>query len=265
MLGYQGIGMNYADPILKDTVVRRALAHLINVDQLIEKVFYGFAQRTIGSIQPGKPYYNNNIKPYTYNPELAMMMLAERGWKDSDNDGILDKVIDGKKTDFEVTFTYNSGNSVREMVGLLFQRACYIAGIKVNVKPMDWSLFLDDLKKHKCQMWYQGWVSNPGLDDDKQIYYTSSAIDGGNYMNFGNAKTDKIIDDIRVEMDSAKRNAMYMEWQEIQNADLPYIYLYIQTFRNCVHKRFENIHETSIYPGAWFAGFKVKKEYKVED
>ncbi len=265
MFGYQGIGMNYSDPILKDTIVRRALAHLMNVDQLIDKVFYGFAQRTVGSIQPGKPYYNTSIKPYTYDPDLAMKMLSERGWKDADNDGVLDKVIDGKKTDFELTYTYNSGNPVREMVGLLFQRACYQAGIRINVKPMDWSLFLDDLKKHKCQLWYQGWVSAPGLEDDKQIYHTSGAIDGGNYMSFGNAKTDKLIEDIRVEMDSAKRNAMYLQWQEIQNADLPYIYLYIQIFRNCIHKRFENLHETSIYPGAWFAGFKVKKGYKVED
>ena len=178
----------------------------------------------------------------------------------------MDKIIDGQKTDFDITYSYNSGNSLREMVGLLMQRSFYQVGIKLTIKSLEWSLYQDDLKKHKCQLWYQAWTASPGADDNKQLFHTTAANGGSNYLSFGNAQTDKLLDEIRVEMDTAKRRELLFQWQVIEHEQVPQIYLYVQKYRNCIHKRFENIHSgPSVYPGAWFAGFRVKKGYKVED
>ena len=266
-LSYQAIGINQKDKILSDVKVRRALCYLTNVDQILKKVIYNKGIRTNSCILPvKKDIINPAIKPFIFDTKKASELLKEAGWKDTDGDGILDKIIDGQKTNFEISFSYNSGNSLREMVGLLMQRAFYQVGIKLDIKSLEWSLYQDELKKHKCQLWYQAWVSSPGLDDNKQIFHTSSANGGSNYMSFGNAQTDKLLDDIRVEFDTTKRKEMYYKWQEIEHEQIPYIYLYVQTYRNCIHKRFENIHSgPAVYPGAWFAGFKVKKGYKVED
>lgn len=266
-LAYQAIGLNQKDKILSDVRVRRALCYLTNVDQMVTKVIYNKGVRINSCILPmKKDLINPDIKFFPYDIKKAGEMLAEAGWKDTDGDGILDKVIDGQKTDLDITFSYNSGNSLREMVGLLMQRSFYQVGIKLTIKSLEWSLYQDELKKHNCQMWYQGWVASPGLDDNKQIFHTSSANGGSNYMSFGNAKTDKLLDDIRVELDSVKRKELYMQWQVIEHEQIPYIYLYVQKYRNCVHKRFENIHAgPAVYPGAWFAGFKVKKGYTVVD
>jgi peptide/nickel transport system substrate-binding protein len=265
MLGYQCIGMNQKDPILSDKKVRQALAYLTNVDQIIEKVFYNTAQRTVASIQPGKPYYNDTLVPYPFDVKKAIQLLTEAGWKDTDGDGILDKEINGKKTKFELKYNYNSGNPLREMVGLLIQKSYKQAGIQVSVQPLDWSLYIDELQKHHVQLGYQGWVVGPGLDDDKQLYHTTSAADGSNYMSFGNAESDKILDAIRVELDEEKRNALYMRWQEIQYNELPNIFLYVQNFRNVIHKRFSGVIESSIYPGIWFGSLQVKEGYRVEE
>lgn len=263
-LGYQCIGMNHKDPILSDVLVRKALAHLTNVNQMIDKLFYGQAKRITSSVSPEKSYHNNTIKPYDFNVEKAVSLLKKAGWKDSDRDGILDKKIGNKKIKLELNYNYNSGNPLREMVGLLIQKSYKQAGIVVNIKPLEWSLYLDELRKHNCQMWYQGWASSPGDNDDKQIYHTSSAVDGSNCMSFGNALSDKLLDDIRVELSPEKRHEMYLKWQVIQHEELPYIYLLMQNFRNAIHKRFENVIESSIYPGIWFASLKVKKEYNVK-
>ncbi|MCC6571944.1 MAG: ABC transporter substrate-binding protein, partial [Chitinophagales bacterium] len=265
MLAYQAIGINTKDKILSDAKVRQALCYLTNVDQIIEKVLYGKGTRTVGSILPmKKDAYNTDIKPYAYDVEKAKALLAEAGWADTDGDGLLDKVIDGKKTKFEISYSYNSGNPLRETVGLLIQNSYKQAGIKVEVKALDWALYLDELKKHNCQLYYQGWVKQPRPDDEKQIFHTSSANGGSNYMSFGNAQTDALIEQIRTELDETKRNELYKQWQVIQHEEVPYIFLYVQNFRNCVHKRFENIGAGPVYPGVWFAGFKVKEGYKVE-
>ncbi len=265
MLAYQAIGVNVKDKVLTDAKVRQALCYLTNVDQIIEKVLYGKGIRTIGSILPmKKDAYNSGITPYPYDVEKAKALLAEAGWNDSDGDGVLDKVIDGQKTKFEISYSYNSGNPLRETVGLLIQNSFKQAGIKLEIKALDWALYLDELKKHNCQLFYQGWVKEPRPDDEKQIFHTSSANGGSNYMNFGNAKTDALLEQIRSEMDITKRNELYKQWQQIEHDEVPYIFLYVQNFRNCVHKRFENTGAGPVYPGVWFAGFKVKDGYKVE-
>ncbi len=265
MLAYQAIGVNVKDKVLTDARVRQALCYLTNVDQIIEKVLYGKGIRTIGSILPmKKDAYNSGITPYPYDVEKAKTLLAEAGWSDSDGDGVLDKMIDGQKTKFEISYSYNSGNPLRETVGLLIQNSFKQAGIKLEIKALDWALYLDELKKHNCQLFYQGWVKEPRPDDEKQIFHTSSANGGSNYMSFGNAKTDALLEQIRSEMDVTKRNELYKQWQQIEHDEVPYIFLYVQNFRNCVHKRFENTGAGPVYPGAWFAGFKVKDGYKVE-
>lgn len=265
MLAYQAIGVNVKDKILSDVKVRQALCYLTNVDQIIEKVMYGKGTRLVGSILPmKKDAYNKDITPYPFDVAKAKALLAEAGWADTDGDGVLDKVIDGKKTKFEISYSYNSGNPLRETVGLLIQNSYKQAGIKVEIKALDWALYLDELKKHNCQLFYQGWVKEPRPDDEKEIFHTSSANGGSNYMNFGNAQTDMLIEQIRTEMDEAKRNELYKQWQVIQHEQVPYIFLYVQNFRNCVHKRFENTGAGPVYPGVWFAGFKVKDDYKLE-
>lgn len=265
MLAYQAIGVNVKDKILSDTKVRQALCYLTNVDQIIEKVLYGKGIRTVGTILPmKKDAYNNDITPYPFDIEKAKALLAEAGWKDSDGDGVLDKTLEGQKTNFEITYSYNAGNPLRETVGLLIQQTFKQAGITLNIKALDWSLYLDELKKHNCQLFYQGWVSSPRPDEQKQIFHTSSSSGGSNYMSFGNAQTDDLIEKIRTEMDINKRNELYKQWQVIAHDEVPYIFLYVQNFRNCIHKRFENTKAGPVYPGVWFAAFKVKKEYKLE-
>jgi peptide/nickel transport system substrate-binding protein len=263
MLGYVGIGINHKDKILQDINVRKALSYLINIDQIINKVLLNGGVRTNSAILPiKKNIINPTIKPYPYNLKVAIELLKVAGWKDTDGNGILDKIIDGKKTNFEISFAYNT-NPLREMIGLLMQRSFYQAGIKLTLMPLDWSLLQDELKKHNFQLWYASWYTTPGVDDNKQLFHTSSANGGNNYGSFGNAQTDKLLDDIRVEMDSSKRKELYYQWQEIEHEQIPYIYLYVQKYRNCIHKRFENkFIGSGGYPGIWFAGFKEKKNYK---
>jgi peptide/nickel transport system substrate-binding protein len=260
MLAYQYIGLNVRDKILSDKKVRQALAHLTNVDQINEKVLYGMGKRVVGPILPQfKDAYASDIPLYDYNPEKAKALLEEAGWKDTDGDGLLDKVINGQKIPFRITFTYNQGNSMRETVGLLLKEWLRQAGIDMEIRSMEWSLYLGDLKKQKIQVWYGSWVTDPRDDDPKQLWHTESRNGGSNYSGFGNAQSDSLIEQIRKELNPEKRNLLYHQWQELLHEEVPYIFLNSQPFRNVIHKRFDNINASSIYPGYYEAGFKLKK------
>ena len=256
---YTYIGLNTRDKILKDIKVRQALSILIDVDYIT----YETGKRIVADIDLNNiEDYNSDIELYPHDIEKAKSFLAEAGWKDTDGDNILDKKINGEKTPFKLIYNYNSGNQHRENVGLLLQKWFKEVGIRIEILPLDWSVYLDELKKQKVQIWYGSWIHDPRDNDLSYIWHTESRNGGSNYTAFGNAESDKLIEQINMELDPAKRSELYKQWQVLLHNEAPYIFLYTQPYRNIIHNRFENLHEGINYPGFWEAGFKLKDDDK---
>lgn len=260
MLAYTYIGLNTRKPQLADKNVRQALAHLIDVDKQIKIIKYGQAQRVVGPIHPSKKSeYNSDIVAFDYNPEKAKQMLTDAGWKDTDGDGVLDKVVNGQKVQMNLEFTYNSGNDERKSTALLMQEDARKVGININVVAQDWSVYLENLKNHKFDVFFGAWVQAPVPNDHKQIFHSESYNDGSNYTGFGSAASDALIDSIRVELDENKRAAMNKRFQVMLHEESPYIFMYAPTERIAIHKRFTNAEPSMMRPGYWEAGFALVK------
>jgi peptide/nickel transport system substrate-binding protein len=122
MFSYTYIGINIKSPLLSDKLTRQAFAHLLDVKKMIETLKYGQAQQVIGPVHPSKTKdYNSNIVPYDYNTDKAKELLAQAGWKNTNGDETLDKMIDGKQTEFVIDFYANSESDERKSIGLLLQ------------------------------------------------------------------------------------------------------------------------------------------------
>ncbi len=258
-MAYTYLGINTRKPMFTDKKTRQALAHLIDVNKIIDAIVLGYGTKAIGPIHPSqKKQFNNNIQPYDFNPEKAKVLLAEVGWKDSDGDGILDNTIAGEKMKFEMSYIYNQGNDARKAVGLMFQEEARKVGITVNVIAQDWSIFIENSKQHNFDMYYGGFISSPIPTDHKQIYHTSSYNGGSNYTGFGDEKTDALIDSIRGEIDEDKRAVLNYKFQEIVHDECAHLFLYYPTERIAIHKRFSNAKTSPCRPGYWLGGFTVK-------
>ena len=61
-----------------DVRVRRAIAHAIDSNAIINGVFAGIPQHYAG-FAPGEPGFDSTLKPYNYNPVEARRLLAEAG------------------------------------------------------------------------------------------------------------------------------------------------------------------------------------------
>src|SRR5207249_8874570 len=99
--GLQGFPMNTRRAPFDDIRVRKALALLFNREQLIEKLFFN-EYFPDNSYYPGSVYENPNNPKNTYNPQEAVKLLAEAGWKDHDAQGRLTK--DGKPFAIEMLY-----------------------------------------------------------------------------------------------------------------------------------------------------------------
>ncbi len=257
---YYYVGLNMAHPILGDATVRRAMAHMFNTDQIIDKVFYGLASKCIGPVHPSRPYYNSSISPYPYNLNIVQSLLAEAGWADVDGDGILDKEIEGEMTSMSLTYIFNQGNQQRETIGLLLQEVGRKVGMEIEVQSKEWSVFLQVTKDHDFDLYCGAWIGVPLLDDFKQIWHTESIDGGSNYVSFGDEYTDQIIDSIRFELNEEYRNSLYHEFQQQLHDRVPYVFLFSLKQRIISHNRFENIGISEVRPGYDLNTFSLKKE-----
>lgn len=257
-MAYSYFGINMRNPKFEDVRVRKAMAHLTDVEKIIHVIGYDLGKRVNGPVNPYKKgAFNDTITPYDYNVEKAKTLLAEAGWKDSNGNGTLDKVLNGKPTEFNITFTYNAGNDSRRDAALIFKEACRQVGINVDVVPQEWSIYIDNQKKHDFEMFYGAWIGSTSPDDPKQIWHTESINGGSNYVYFGNAETDKLIEDIRSELDEAKRNDLYRKFQVVVHDQVPYIFIWSPQEKIAISKRFTNTETFIVRPGFNEAAFKL--------
>jgi peptide/nickel transport system substrate-binding protein len=262
MFAYTYLGINMKEPKLADVHTRQALAHLVDVKRIIQDVYYGYGQQVTGGISPMDSLdYNSDIKPYEYNLDSAKALLAAAGWTASEGDGILYKVIDGKKTPFTIDFLVNQGADVRKKVALIFKEEARKVGIDVNIVVKEFNVFQGLLKKHEFDMYTSGWVFQPGQQDFKQVFYSTSALDeGSNHEGFGDATSDALIDSMRVELDVKKRAGMEKRLQVIMHDRCGYIFLLAPKALIAISKKFSNAYASSNNPFFWEAGFKAAGE-----
>lgn len=239
-LSYVYIGINCKDERLADLNVRQALAHCVDVKQIIHSLLYDLGDPMNGPIQPAKKYYDKSLTAYAFDIEKAKQLLTTAGWIDTDGDGIRDKVINGSKTSLSFNMKFNKGNDTREKIALLVKERAKLAGIDINPVVKEWTVFIDETKKHNFDLMIGGWVGDPINDDPIQIWHTKSYSNGGsNYVGFGNQKSDAIIDALRTELDETKREAYFYEFQKIVHDEIPYIFLYQPKNRLILNKRFD--------------------------
>lgn len=267
MFAYSYIGLNMRpqgrSPIFTDRRVRRALAHLVDVDMLIKKFSYGMAQRITGPTYPmQRGAYNDTLPPIPYDPARAAQLLEEAGWIDQDGDGIREKILDGRKVNLEFEILTNAGNEVRLQIARIIQQEAQKVGMKVNITSLDWSIFLERTKKHDFDAYIGGWIGSHNPQDLKQIWHSQSWAEGGsNFVGFGNERTDRIIELTREELDKTRRDSLYRLFHEIVYEEQPYIFLTAPYERIAIHKRFRNAYTSPIRPGFFPSGFWTPGEH----
>lgn len=225
---YYFVGWNQKKPVFQDKNVRLALAHLMNREEMNKKFLFGMADLATGPTYIQSEYADPNVKPILYDPKKATELLNKAGWKDSDKDGVLDKMIDGKKADFK--FELIHPNKDMEKYWTWFKEDLQKVGIKMEIKYLEWSSFTKLLDESNFEAVALGWGGVTDWDP-KQIWHSASAIPGAsNFVNYKNAEVDKMIDEARIEKDRAVRvkklRAVYAKVAD----DAPYVFMFNQKY-----------------------------------
>ena len=259
-LQYYYVALNRKNSKLEDRRVRRALAHLLPTSTIIDQVMYGLAKPTIGPFPIESAYYNDQLVPVAFQPDTARQLLARAGWKDSNANGLFDKVIDGRLVELELDLDISTGSETGKQVGLLFQESARKAGVGINLRTMEFSQLSDRLRGGTFEMSYSARVSRPGESDPSQTWHTPNEYSGrNNYSGFGNAESDALIDSLRRSLDRDQRHVYYRRLQEMIYEDQPVLFVFVPQGRLAIHRRF--VAEASQRrPGFFPERFRLKDQ-----
>ena len=235
------------------------MRHLMDVEGYSENIFYGLAERVSTFIHPSKKkFVNDKLVLPDYNIEKAKAMLAEAGWGDSNQDGTLDRMIDGERVDFKVEFLYPSVAKTSEKGVLIYQEACKKVGVEIIPVGMDFKLMLEKLRKREFDMYFGLWQAAPVESDPTQLWHTNSINGGNNYVSFGNAKSDALIEKLTKELDEDKRAVSYKELEQMVDDEAPYIFLMASKNRLAIHKKVKSAKFSGLGNGYWSPGFVIE-------
>ncbi|MEW6664726.1 MAG: ABC transporter substrate-binding protein [Thermodesulfobacteriota bacterium] len=231
--GYTYVGYNMRRAPFDDVRVRMALGMAVDVDRIIRFVLHGQGERITGPFVKQTDYYNHRVKPVPYDPEGALRLLQEAGWRRNRN-GWLEK--DGKRLQF--TLITNSGNDLRKAVMAIVQDAWRQIGIDVRTDLLEWSVFIQErVDKADFDAVILGWQM--GIEPDLyQIWHSSQTHSHQlNFQGFENVEADDLIIKIRQEYDHDRQVDYCHKLHELIAREQPYTFLYVSKWTAILDKR----------------------------
>lgn len=236
---------NNERPFFKDKRVRQAMTMLIDRQKIIDTIRLGLGTIASSPVNPQSDDFDPNLTPLPYDPQRAAQLLDEAGWIDHDGDGIRDK--EGVKFKFE--FLGTTGSATFKQLSPVLTEAFRKAGIEMTERIIDIALLTSVLKEHRFDV---GTVTMSAGDLEQeyyQIFHSSSASGGTNFANFKNPESDRLLEQIRLEFDRAKRKELYRKWQELIADQQPVTFMYYWLEPAAFSKRFQNVHWLPLRPG----------------
>ncbi|MBI3592663.1 MAG: peptide-binding protein, partial [Nitrospirae bacterium] len=244
--GYTYLGYNLLNPVFSDKRVRQAIAHSINKKEIIAGVLLGYGTPCTGPFPPESWAFNRNAKDPEYNPDKALKLLSEAGWKKNPA-GLLEK--NGKT--FSFTVITNQGNEARLKTAQIIKEQLKRVGIDMRIKVLEWQAMLHEfIDKKKFEAVIMGW----SLSRDPDVYdiwHSSKTKEGEfNFISYKNEEVDRLLLEGRQTFDIGKRKKIYHRIHEILADEQPYTFLYVPDALPALHKRFKGVEKAPI--GIWY-------------
>jgi peptide/nickel transport system substrate-binding protein len=225
------VAWNNERPPFDDPEVRRALTLGIDRKAIVETLFGPYGRIATSPYVAGV-WAHNHAAPLPYDPKKAREILAARGFKDSDGDGVLDR--NGKPFTFELTS--NAGNRQRNDAAVMIQDQLKKIGIRAAPRVLEFNTLVSQLDVGN----YDATITGLGMDTSLDLtgnFAAASIKDGSNYARYKSPEFDRLIAQAMSRPDILDSRADLVRIQEILYRDQPYTFLWESQRLNGINRR----------------------------
>jgi len=238
--GYAAVGpinwlaFNTKDEVLKDVKVRKAIAFALDRDFVVNALQSGASTPATGPIAPDSPFYTGEIERYDVDLDKAAALLDEAGHP----------MKEGGR--FELTIDYIPGlpeqqKSIAEYLRSQLKKV----GIELTVRAApDFPTWSNRVSSHDFDLTMDV-VFNWGdpVIGVHRTYLCSNIKQGviwSNTQSYCNPRVDELLDMAGKETDTAKRTALYKEFQQIVVDEVPLTFINLLPYHTAYSKRIGN-------------------------
>ena len=208
-LSFEFIGCNVQRPPLDNVKVRRAIAHALNRERMINLDPESFISPS-GILPPGMLGFSPAQKILPYDPAKAKQLLAESGLAKEAQTLRLEYW--GVGTDTQTV--YKSDSMVQEDLALI--------GIDLDVRYEDWLNFDQRITEGKAQLFSMSLIADIP-DPVSFLYSIFHSKSEANMFYYHNTKVDSILEKAREELNSFQRVRMCQQAEQIILKDVPLV------------------------------------------
>jgi peptide/nickel transport system substrate-binding protein len=201
----------------RDVRVRKAVAHAVNVQQIVSRVMQGFAKPTALPTMAGLADYqpDMDVGP-AFDPDLSKRLLAEAGYPN------------GFKVRLRCTNDrYPNDEAICRAVSSMLARA----GIDAQPSPEPWSTFAKDLLGFNMDFILLAAAANGQTTYDmlQGTWMTREGRDGQfNWLRWSDKEFDTAVNGVKTEFDPAKRKALIRTALQIAKDKVAGVFLHQQ-------------------------------------
>lgn len=233
--------MNNRVTELQDVRVRKAIRYAINIDTLASSAYLGMVTRTDTPMISGTWMYHGKDGEFIYDPGKSRELLDEAGWKDTDEDGIRDAVIDGKKANLVLRFFVyeEQEDSVRVQAAYLIADMLGQVGIKANISTMTYSQTKEKLAAGSFDLCLA--TFNMDVVPDPGFLLISGNT--GNYGRYKSETMDSLCKSLRKSVTREEYTARLAEIQTLFAEDCPFMCLYFRNGAVLTRKMYTSVRD----------------------
>ena len=227
--GVAGLAFNTRREPYSDIRVRKALRHLFNRELMIEKLMFN-EYVPLDSFYAGSVYENPDNEKVKYDPQAAVKLLADAGWKDRDSTGRL--VKNGRPLNIEILYY----DKVSERFFTVFQEDLRKVGITLNLRLVTWETMIKLLDERTFDLVSVGYTGTTFPDPEAQL--SSKMADEKNTNNltgFKNKRADEIIELYNKEFNIEERIKLLLELDGIVTNDHQWILEWTAPYQRVVY------------------------------
>ncbi|MDG6911003.1 MAG: ABC transporter substrate-binding protein [Nitrososphaerota archaeon] len=124
------------------TDVRLAIEYGVNATQIQRQVYAGYSRSYVGPLDPAMAYYNSTFPGYTYNPNMAISLLSQAGFKLTLQNGTV--VNSGGKTLPSLNLIFTAGSAADQEEATVIQSQLAKIGVTVTLAPEAFTTIVED-------------------------------------------------------------------------------------------------------------------------
>lgn len=198
--GTSGYAFNMRKWPFSDRNIRYAFTYLYNREKMNREMYYN-EYSMMNSMYSGSVYENPDNEKVVYNPEKAVKLLRESGYKDRNSDGVLVHAETGKALSFEIAIQKGNEYMVTPVQQMLKEY-----GIDMQIKFMDGNAMWKNLMERNFTIFMQSWgglvFPNPETSLKSHL---ADENNNNNITGFKSDRVDELLDEYDVTYDQARR------------------------------------------------------------